>query len=125
MYNNYAIPITMAGALVMVIFYFILIWVGTIIEALPSEKRGKRSLSSPIPATRLWGIGCIMVYAISACTVIMTDETIYFIIGIVGQFAAHMAMMTAIIFSFAVINAINAKNKAKVTGVGNGESSIL
>jgi len=95
----------------MVIWYFILLYFGKVIEELPVGKQvRKKSLASPIPSTRIMGILCVIGYLISVCAIMFGDKVIM-LLGIAGAIAMHLFMFTAILFSAAVINTINNKVK--------------
>ncbi len=117
---DYIFLIQIAGLLGLVglaIAYFTLAWLGTYIETLPTKKSNpNKSLTSPGISTRIAGILFMVGYIISEYATLQDDKMII-IFGVVGMIAMYMFMATSIVFSFAVINAINAKNeKAGVSG---------
>ncbi len=99
------------GGIILIPLAIMLITMGKTIEELPTETRNaKKSLSSPIPATRIAGILIIVGYFVSAYASIQ-PEKIFIVLGIAGMIGMYLIMLTAIVFSFAVYSAINKRNK--------------
>jgi hypothetical protein len=111
MINEYLPYFIALGGIILIPLAIMLITMGKTIEELPTEKRNSiRSLSSPIPATKIAGILIIMGYFASAYASIQ-PEKIFMVLGIAGMVGMYLIMMTAIVFSFAVYSAINKRNK--------------
>ena len=119
MYNDIVIPIGMVAGALITFINIAFMGIALHIEAMPSckSKSGGYSWSRPFPTSVIVTIASFIIYVISFnCA--MSSNTIWFVIGVTGMIAVIMLVFTSIIFSCAVISAINAKNKTSVVMVG-------
>ncbi|OPX64191.1 MULTISPECIES: hypothetical protein [unclassified Methanoregula] len=96
-----------------------LLALGKLIDQFPSgdESKRTRSITSPVETTKIsialfWGLFIIGGWAV------MQESRLVMIAGITTLFAISLFMITALIFSFAVLNALRARKSGAKAPVG-------
>jgi hypothetical protein len=109
MFDKYLPFVVGFGGFIAVSLAILAISTGAKLEALSAitDKREK-SITGPQFSTLLCATFCLLLYSVSAY-MSFSHDTFYFVIGIVGQIASLMFLITSVILSFAVINAIHSK----------------
>lgn len=116
MYNEIVVPLALVSAVFVTIMNIIFMGLALHIEGLPCKtKVSGHSWSRPFPTSVIVTISSLVVYIVSFYSAI-SDNVIWFVLGLAGMCAVLLLVITSLTFSYAVIGAINAKNKAGVIG---------
>ena len=89
-----------------------LLALGKLIDQFPSgdESKRSRSITSPIETTKI-SIVLFWVFFLIGGWAVMQESRLILIAGITTLFAISLFLLTAVIFSFAVLNAMRARRK--------------